>query len=142
VTFVLDASAALTWLLSDAKAKDRDYAAALLEALKLGTVAVVPVTWALEIANVLARGEAKGALSEAQSGAFLEMLSGAPIEVDTATFPQALTETLRLARRHRLSSYDASYLELALRNGLPLATLDERLGKAARAAGVKRFNPG
>jgi predicted nucleic acid-binding protein len=61
--------------------------------------------------------------------------------VDTATFPQALTETLRLARRHGLSSYDASYLELALRNGLPLATLDERLGKAARAAGVKRFNP-
>jgi predicted nucleic acid-binding protein len=141
VTFVLDASATLTWLLSDAKAKNRDYATALLEALKLGTVAAVPVTWALEIANVLARGEANGALSEAQSGAFLEMLSGAPIEVDTATFPQALTETLRLARRHRLSSYDASYLELALRNGLPLATLDESLSKAARAAGVKRFNP-
>jgi predicted nucleic acid-binding protein len=141
VTFVLDASVALTWLLSDAKANQRDYAAGLLEALKRGTVAMVPVTWALEIANVLARGEARGVLSEAQSEAFLEMLSGAPIEVDTATYPQALTETLSLARRCRLSSYDASYLELALRNGLPLATLDDNLGRAARKAGVKRFNP-
>lgn len=141
MTFVLDASVALTWLLSDAKANQRDYAAGLLEALKRGTIAVVPVTWALEIANVLARGEGRGAVTAAQSDAFLEMLSGAPIEVDTATYPQALTETLRLARRHRLSSYDASYLELALRNGLPLATLDANLSKAARKAGVKRFSP-
>ncbi len=141
MTFVLDASAALTWLLSDARATNREYAARLLEALKHGTVAVVPVTWALEIANVLARGEAKGVVSEAQSGAFLEMLSGAPIHADAATFPQALTDTLSLARRHRLSSYDASYLELALRAGLPLATLDQNLNKAARKAGVKRFKP-
>jgi predicted nucleic acid-binding protein len=141
VTFVLDASATLTWLLGDARAVDREYAARLLEALKRGEVAVVPVTWALEVANVLARGEARGVISEAQSEAFLEMLSGAPIEADTTTFSQALTETLNLARRHRLSSYDASYLELALRNGLPLATLDASLNKAARKAGVKRFNP-
>lgn len=141
MTFVLDASVALTWLLSDANPKDRAYAAGLLETLKHGTIAVVPVTWALEIANVLARAEARGMLSEAQSGAFLEMLSSAPIKGDAATFPQALTETLNLARRHRLSSYDASYLELALRNGLPLATRDDVLNKAARKAGVKRFVP-
>jgi predicted nucleic acid-binding protein len=141
VTFVLDASAALAWLLGDAKAVDREYAAMLLEALKAGKIAVVPVTWALEIANVLARGEARGVISESQSEAFLEMLSGSPIEVDAATHQQAFTETLSLARRYRLSSYDASYLELARRNGVPLATLDASLNKAARKAGVKRYIP-
>lgn len=74
------------------------------------------------------------------SEAFLEMLSQAPIVNDTATFSHSLTDTLQLARRYRLSAYDASYLELALRAGLSLATLDEGLGKAARKAGVKRFS--
>jgi predicted nucleic acid-binding protein len=61
------------------------------------------------------------------------------IDVDPATFAQALSDTLQLARRYKLSSYDASYLELALRLGMPLATLDEDLQKAAKKAGVKRF---
>ena len=56
-----------------------------------------------------------------------------------ATFQQALSDTLQVARRYRLSAYDASYLELAMRTGLPLATLDEDLQKAAKKAGVKRF---
>jgi predicted nucleic acid-binding protein len=61
------------------------------------------------------------------------------IEVDAATFAHALSGTVQLARRYKLSSYDASYLELALRSGLPLATLDEDLQKAAKKAGVKMF---
>ena len=88
---------------------------------------------------MIARAEAQGMLAEAQSKAFLEMLSNAPIRADGATFTQALGGTLDLARRYRLSAYDASYLELALRAGLPLATLDADLAKAARKAGVKRF---
>jgi predicted nucleic acid-binding protein len=88
---------------------------------------------------VIARAEAKGLLAEAQSKAFLEMLSNVPIRGDGASFTQALGSILDLARRYRLSSYDASYLELALRAGLPLATLDADLAKAARKAGVKRF---
>ena len=86
-----------------------------------------------------ARAEAKALVSEARSGEFLELLEGVSIEVDAATFTQARTGTLHLARRHKLSAYDASYLELALRRGLPLATLDENLRKAATKAGVKRF---
>jgi predicted nucleic acid-binding protein len=61
------------------------------------------------------------------------------IQADMATFRQALATTLQIARSYRLSSYDASYLELALREGLPLATLDEDLQKAAKRAGVRRF---
>jgi predicted nucleic acid-binding protein len=69
------------------------------------------------------------------------MLHATPIDVDAATFTHVLSETLQLARRYRLSSYDASYLELALRTGLPLATLDEDLHRAAEKAGVKHFRP-
>lgn len=140
MNFVLDASLTMTWLLGDAKGSDRAYAQSILESLKQTCVAAVPVTWSLEVANVIYRAEAKGVLTEAQSKAFLEMLAHAPIRTDAATSAQALDGTLDLARRYRLSAYDASYLELALRDGLPLATLDADLAKAARKAGVKRFS--
>ena len=140
MNFVLDASVTMAWLLGDSKPADRAYAQGALEALKhADRHAEVPVTWALEVANVIARAEAKSLLAEAQSKAFLEMLSNAPIRTDGATCAQALGSTLDLARRYHLSAYDASYLELALRAGLPLATLDADLAKAARKAGVKRF---
>ncbi|MDP4028506.1 MAG: type II toxin-antitoxin system VapC family toxin [Gallionella sp.] len=114
------------------------YAAKVLGAMK-ETSALVPATWGLEVANVIARAEAKALVTEARSGAFLEMLEGVDIEVDAATFSHALSGTLQLARRYKLSAYDASYLELALRSGIPLATLDEDLQKAAKKAGVKKF---
>jgi predicted nucleic acid-binding protein len=103
------------------------------------TRADVPATWALQVSNVIARGEAKGLISEAQSEAFLEMLANASVRADHATFNAAPNDTLQLARRYNLSSYDASYLELALRSAAPLASLDGDLNKAARRAGVARF---
>jgi predicted nucleic acid-binding protein len=131
----------MTWLLADAKATDQRYAASVLASLAENDAAAgVPVTWGLEIANVVARAETRRLVTEAQSEAFLEMLAGIRIRPDPATFSRALVETLGLARRYRLSSYDASYLELALRHGLPLATLDSDLLKAARKAGIKRFS--
>ena len=140
--FVLDASVALSWLLRDASARDEPYAFGVLKALRaVDNAAEVPVTWGLEVANVIARCESKEQVTEAQSEAYLEMLHATRIDVDAATFTHALSETLQLARRHRLSSYDASYLELALRTGLPLATLDEDLRRAAEKAGVKHFRP-
>lgn len=140
--FVLDASVTLSWLFRDAAARDAAYVFSVLAALRARTsAAAVPMTWGLEIANVLARGEAKGQVIEAQSDAFLEMLQATPIHVDADTSAQALSGTLQLARRYRLSAYDASYLELALRASLPLATLDEELRRAAAKAGVKQFKP-
>ena len=93
----------------------------------------------LEVANVIAKAEATTLVTEARSAAFLEMLEGIDIEVDAATSAHALSDTLQLARRYRLSAYDASYLELALRLGIPLATLDEDLQKDAKKARVKKF---
>ncbi len=99
----------------------------------------VPVTWGLEVANVIAGAEAKNLATEARSAEFLEMLEDLDIDVDSATFAHAMSDTLQLARRYRLSAYDASYLELALRLGIPLATLDVDLQGAAKKAGVKKF---
>jgi predicted nucleic acid-binding protein len=99
------------------------------------------MTWGLEIANVIARSEAKDLVTAAQSGSFIALLEGIPIEVDSETFTQVLGDTLQLSRRYKLSSYDASYLELALRNGAPIATLDDDLRRAATKAGVKLFKP-
>lgn len=138
MNFVLDASVTMRWFFGDGKPQELSIAGKVLDAMKDAS-ALVPVTWGLEVANVIARAEAKGLVTEARSGAFLEMLEGVDIEVDAATSEHALSDTLQLARRYKLSAYDASYLELALRLGVPLATLDEDLQKAAKKAGVKKF---
>lgn len=138
MSFVLDNSVTMRWFFGDGKPQELAYAGKVLDAMKQDN-ALVPATWGLEVSNVIARAEAKGLVTEARSGAFLEMLEGVDIDVDAATFAHALSDTLQLARRYKLSAYDASYLELALRQGLPLATLDEDLQKAAKKAGVKKF---
>lgn len=138
MSFVLDNSVTMRWFLGDGKPLELAYAGKVLDAMK-DTKALVPAIWRLEVANVIAKAEATALVSEARSEAFLEMLEDLDIEVDASTSAHALSSTLQLARRYRLSSYDASYLELALRLGLPLATLDEELQKAAKKAGVKKF---
>ena len=138
MNFVLDNSVIMRWFFGDGKPRELAYADKVLDAMKKAS-AIVPATWGLEVASVIARAEAKGLVTEARSAAFLEMLAGVDIEADTATFHHALSDTLQLARRYQLSAYDASYLELALRQGIPLATLDEDLQKAAKKAGVKKF---
>jgi predicted nucleic acid-binding protein len=140
VNFVLDASVTMCWFFLDGRPADRKYALSVLEIMRQPeTSARVPVTWGLEISNVIGRAEMKAVITEAQSEAFLEMLGSLDINADTATFSKALSDTLQISRRYRISAYDASYLELALREGLPLATLDEALQKAANKAGLKRF---
>ncbi len=138
MSFVLDNSVTMRWFFGDGKPAERTFAAKVLAALRTET-AIVPATWGLEVANVIARAEAKALVTEARSEEFLELLEAVSIEVDGATFAHARGGTLQLARRHNLPAYDASYLELALRRGLPLATLDEDLHRAAKKAGVKRF---
>lgn len=128
----------MRWFFGDGSPQDREYAAKVLDALD-GTGAIVPVTWGLEVANVLTRAEKKASIPSSRSGAFIEMLQRMDIEVDEDTFAHALSDTLQLARKYKLSAYDASYLELAIRLHLPLATLDEDLQRAAKKAGVKRM---
>ncbi len=138
MNFVLDNSVAMRWFFEDGSPSDLAYADSVLASM-FEWSAVVPVTWGLEVANVLARAEAKHQVTPSQSGSFIEMLRGLDMEHDTDTFEHSLSDTLQFARTYKLSSYDASYLELAARLDIPLATLDEGLQKAAKNTGVKLF---
>jgi len=133
--FVLDGSVTLVWGFAD---EDDDYAAAILDKMP-DLQAHVPSLWPLEVANALLVGERRGRTTPANVAHFLALLGTFPIAVDDETVARAWVETMHLARTHNLSSYDASYLELAMRLGLPLATLDGKLKSAATAVGVPLF---
>jgi len=132
--FVLDASVALCWCFENQATK---YTEAIFEMLAGGEEASVPFIWPIEVTNVLVTAERRRDLKPAQVTSFTEELSAWPIQVDTVGLDRAFQQILSAARFHRLSAYDAAYLELAIREGLPLATLDNDLRKAAGAAGVK-----
>ena len=130
--FVVDCSIAVAWLFHDqATAKT----AALLNRLATET-ALVPAWWFIEITNVLAMAERRGRITPTQSDAFIADLSKLGIERDDEAADRAFTHLLVLCGRHRLTSYDAIYLELSTRRSLPLATLDEDLRNAAKKLGV------
>ena len=134
--FVLDNSVVMRWLLQDGSTERLLYAQKVLDLLADdANQALVPNIWPLEVANVIAKAQAKGLLTEARAAAFIGLLNDMAIAIDTKTASQALGDTLQLARRFKLSSYDAAYLELALREGLPLATLDADLQSACLHTG-------
>jgi predicted nucleic acid-binding protein len=135
--FVLDGSVTLAWLFQDEQDPYADAIVAKLPNLEMQ----VPRLWHLEVANVLLVGERRGRCSQADTTQWLGYLAGLPIVLDGETETRAWADTVNLARLHGLSAYDAAYLELAMRQGLPLATLDTRLKGAAGAAGVPIYQP-
>ena len=129
---VIDASVAASWCFEDEASGPGDEL--LDQVARLG--AVVPSLWHLEIGNILRQAERRKRIAEAVSQQKLLLLSGLPIETDTETSARAWGATLLLARRHTLTVYDAAYLELTLRRGLPLASEDHDLLAAAQSQGV------
>ena len=101
---------------------------------------LVPSIWPLEVANVLIVAERHARLTEADSARFVDLLGALPISVKNVAFSRATGAVLSTARKGRLSSYDASYLELAMRTGAALATRDRGLRRAAGEAGVELFS--
>lgn len=132
MAFVLDCSVALNWILPD----EESQGGKVLDMLA-NEGAVVPEVWPLEVANALLVARRRGRLKEADIERALSDLAELPIEVDPETHRQALNATMALATRHKLSSYDAAYLELARRRRLPMATLDAKLRSACKSAGVR-----
>ena len=130
--FVVDNSVVMAWCFED---EASTYTEGVLDQLR-GTQALVPVIWPLEAANVLLIAERRDRLTEAQAAHFAQLLQGLPILVEEADVARTLGPILAVGRAHRLTAYDAAYLELAARQGLPLATQDSRLRKAAGNAGV------
>ena len=131
--FIVDCSIAMAWLFND---EATPKTAALLNRLATET-ALVPAWWFIEITNVLAMAERKGRIKPTESDAFIADLSKLGIERDDEAPDRAFTHLWALCRRHRLTSYDAIYLDLAVRRNLPLATLDDALRKAAHKSGVR-----
>jgi predicted nucleic acid-binding protein len=134
--FVLDASVALAWIVDNPVPS---YAIKISDAMASGQKAVVPGLWALEMANGLLMAERRGKLvaAEVERGLRqLEVVVAGGIEIDTAAVP-TIREAFVPAYAHQLTAYDAVYLELARREGLPLATLDRSLSAAAAKAGIR-----
>jgi predicted nucleic acid-binding protein len=132
VSLVIDSSAALAWVFREERS------AAIVEVFErvISGGAWVPSLWRLEVANVLEMAVRRGRVDAAFRDATLKDLGLLPIRADAETERHAWGATLRLAERHRLTVYDAAYLELAMRRGLPLASLDGELRGAAEAEGV------
>ncbi len=130
---VLDASVAVAWCFPD---EATPYTEGVLDLLASGTEALTTAVWPFEVANALLVGERRKRISVAQVTTVLHRISGLPILVDTIRIEIAFSQILLVARQEQLTEYDAAYLELALREGLPLATLDNGLKRAARTSGV------
>lgn len=131
--FVVDASVSLAWYLED---ETSAYADRVLERLSEDD-ALVPAIWIIEIANGLLVAERRRRVSAAGVSSAVERLLDLPVSVREAPFESALSSILNLARAHRLTAYDAAYLDLAMREGAPLATQDEDLRAAAARVGVE-----
>lgn len=129
---VLDCSVTMSWLFRE---EFTPFAERILDEVTASR-AVVPSLWPLEVGNVVLQAERRGRVSEADGSRFLALLGGLPIDVDALRGLDWLHDVVPLARETGLTAYAASYLELAARFGVPLATVDRRLASAATGVGV------
>lgn len=132
---MIDASLALAWCFPD---EASEYADGVLVALEGRTVMVPPV-WALEITNAVLVAERRKRAKLADVRRFVELLGGLTIIEQSQTVIDTVSSVLPLARQYGLSAFDAAYLDVAVRQGAPLATLDSTLERAGRSAGIKIF---
>jgi Predicted nucleic acid-binding protein, contains PIN domain len=131
--FVVDASVTLAWCFEEERS---EYAKSVLHLLGRDACAYAPSIWPLEVANALLVGERRKRISPAGSNWFIQELLAFRIQVEALSVPD-MTAIVVFARAYSLSVYDASYLNLAYRRTIPLATLDSNLKRAARDAGVE-----
>jgi predicted nucleic acid-binding protein len=132
-SFVLDASVALAWCFAD---ECTPAAWALLDRLRTAP-AHVPALWELEVGNILLGAERQRRITQARVVEFVGILGDLDIRVDPDAPGRALRDLLPIARERRLTTYDATYLELAMRLGLPLATKDKALARAAAGLDIE-----
>jgi predicted nucleic acid-binding protein len=135
--FVVDNSVVMAWCFDD---EESGYADNVLESLA-SVGAIVPAIWSLQIGNVLVVAERRKRLSKSAAIRFLALINDLPITVIQESPERMTREILALARDRQISTYDASYLDLAMRKDLPIATRDSGLKKAALACGIQIFKP-
>ena len=130
--FVLDCSVTMTWVFSD----EASEATGQLRDSLIDDRAFVPSLWPVEVGSVLLAATRRGRVGADEWPRICASLESLPIEIEPVSTPRIWGPALALAERHDLSVYDATYLELALRMKLPLATLDRALAEAAKANGI------
>jgi predicted nucleic acid-binding protein len=131
--FIIDCSMTMAWCFEDEKSDE----ATQIQDRLAAEAAIVPVHWSLEVVNVLALAEKRKRISAADSTQFLKLLAVFDIQIDEQGPTQAFDHILPLCRSHPLTSYDAAYLDLAIRRQLPLATLDKDLRRGAMQLGLE-----
>jgi predicted nucleic acid-binding protein len=131
--FVLDASVVLTWCFPD---ENTDLARQVADRFKRGDTALAPSFWPHEVLNALLAGEKRKRISREMIGSFLADLAALPVTLEQIPAGIVFDRIQTLSRKHGLTAYDAAYLDLALENGLALATLDEALIGACKNVGV------
>jgi predicted nucleic acid-binding protein len=132
--FVLDASIILTWCFPD---EESQKALEISERIAAGARVSVPAFWRHEMLNALLVGERRKRITPELTQAFLNDLDRLPVDVDAPASSAVVFQTTQaLCRKHRLTAYDAAYLELAMRDNQPLATVDDELRRAAVAEKV------
>jgi predicted nucleic acid-binding protein len=136
---VIDASMALAWIFERGNNKEAQLAQYALSSLT-NADSIVPTLWHIEVANALLVGERRRIITEAQVIDYLNRLSCLPIKSDDTQPARHRESMMALARQYTLSAYDATYLELALRNNAVLATFDNKLIEAMNRAGGKIFS--
>ena len=137
--YVLDNTVTMAWCFDD---ETTAFTEMLLNRLStLTDTALVPALWLYEVANVTELGVRKGRITEDKARDFLDSLGDLPIEVKNPSRQRMFDAVRALAKRFKLTAYDASYLELAIRHQLPLAALDNPSGRAAKAAGAVLLSP-
>jgi predicted nucleic acid-binding protein len=131
--FVLDCSTTMAWCFADEATHQTND---LLDSLMGDRRAYAPSIWPLEVTNVLLVGEQRDRISRKDANRFMTLLWDLPVTIDHEMTPSIIQRILDLGRRHKISSYDSSYLELAQRKGLAIAILDKKLKKVARGLDV------
>ena len=133
---VLDCSVTMSWLFRE---EFTPFSERILDEVDAGQ-AVQPIIWPLEVANVMLLAEGRGRISQADSSRLLALLAGLKVDVSPSSERQSFDDLIPLARETELTAHEAGYLELAGRLGVPLATLDRTLERAANQVGVTVFS--
>jgi predicted nucleic acid-binding protein len=137
--FVLDNTVTMAWCFTD---EATEFTETLLSRLSnLTDSAIVPALWLYEVVNVTELAVRKGRITAEKASAFLESLADLPIAIENPALPQMFVSVRALVGQYELTAYDASYLELAIRHNLPIASSDRALMNAAQAAGVDLVEP-
>jgi len=135
LSFVLDTSVTMAWLFEDETTRTTE---AILDRLT-SEDALVPTLWTYEVGNVLLMAERRKRITEAQGRRFTQLLESLPIRISDSHLNSLWSNAVVVAREHGLSVYDGTYLDLAMREGIALATRDKALRKAAKKLGIKIY---